>query len=66
MAVIETQKTKYRDILRNQNIISKEIDQLKNKIRILGFLKHFERLAEKARFFVKQKNIRLKDVLEND
>ena len=62
----QNQKTEYRNILKTQNIILKELNQLKTKLMILGSLRRFEDLAKKGRQFANKRGIKLADVLEND
>lgn len=56
----------YGAIVKKQNIIFEELQQLKAKMRILGSLGRFEELAKKGRVFAKDQRITPADVLKND
>ena len=62
-----TERTKnYKEILKCQEIILKELDQLKTKMLFLGSLGRLKEVAKKGRQFAKKQKISPKDVLEND
>ena len=55
-------KTEYRDILKKQDIILKELRQIK----MLNAVERFEKLAKRGRQFAKARKIKRGDVLRND
>ena len=59
-------KIKYKDLFKQQNIILKELEQLKAKLAIVASLRRFEDLSKEGRKFAKIKSIEPVDVLKND
>ncbi|TSC80789.1 MAG: hypothetical protein G01um101429_98 [Parcubacteria group bacterium Gr01-1014_29] len=66
MQQVVEQKMNYGKVLERQEIILREIDQIKTKMRLLGSLGRFKEVARRGQQFAKKHGITQKDVLEND
>lgn len=66
MKTIEVPKTKYEKLIRNQRELTKRLEQMAAKLKVLGKLEDFEKLAVWGRKFAKEKKISPQDVLAND
>ena len=61
---METQN--YQQLARNQEILMRDVAQLKKKMELLGSVRRWEALTRRTRAFAKKHNIKPQDVLEND
>lgn len=66
MKQIFPSKTEYTSLLRRQNMMARELEQLKTKMTSLGSLRWFEELTRRGREFAKNKGIKVSDVIQND
>jgi hypothetical protein len=62
MAVSIKNNTSYKNILKKQDLILRELKELKT----LSILGHFDELAMRGRKFAKMRGIKRPDVLKND
>ncbi|MCD6233013.1 hypothetical protein J7J81_01335 [bacterium] len=66
METIEIPKTKYEKLIRNQRELAKRLEQVVAKLKALGRLEDFEKLALLGRKFAKERGIKPQDVLADD